>query len=140
MLEYASVFGGIFFLLVLYVIWLKVIAPRTAGVKKITVDEYRSLFKKESHLLLDVRFESEFLAAHAPRAKHLTVEAIAKSNRQEMLDIVKEKPVVCVCKSGSRAMMAATIIARFGFKPVYVITGGMRAWKSAGLTIRRNKD
>lgn len=139
MADYIYVIIAIIALMLLYVIWLKVVAPVFAGVKKISINEYREQFKKQSHVLLDVRSESEFEAAHVPRAKHMTVEDVAKSNREDLAEIINNRPVICICASGSRASMAATVIARYGFSPVYVLSGGMGAWQSAGLTVRRSK-
>jgi len=138
--DYLYVFIAVFALMALYVIWLKVLAPNFAGVQKLTMAEYRDQFKKQSHLLLDVRSDSEFAAAHSPRAKHVSVEQIAKSNHDELYELTKGKPVVCICATGSRSMMAATVIARHGFLPVYSLTGGMGAWQSSGMTIRRSKE
>ncbi len=139
MADYLPVIFGVIALMVLYFLWLRVLAPKMAGVEKISIHEYRDRFKKQPHLLLDVRSDSEYAAAHAPRAKHLPVEQVAKSTRSEMDEVIKSKPVVCICASGSRSMMAATVIARQGFSPVYSLSGGMGAWQSAGMTIRRGE-
>jgi len=138
--DYLYVFIAVIALMALYLTWLKVLAPKFAGVQKLSMSEYRDQFKKQSHLLLDVRSDSEFAAAHSPRAKHVPVEQIAKSNHEELLELTRGKPVVCICASGSRSMMAATVIARHGFLPVYSLTGGMGAWKSAGMTLRRSRE
>jgi len=140
MADYLYVIIAVIALMALYLVWLKVIAPIVAGVQKLSMADYREQFKKQSHLLLDVRSDSEYAAAHAPRAKHMSVEDVAKSNRDEMADIIKNRPVVCICASGSRSMMACTVIARMGFSPVYSITGGMSSWQSAGMTVRRSKQ
>ncbi|MDX8390725.1 MAG: rhodanese-like domain-containing protein [Mariprofundaceae bacterium] len=125
-------------IVVVYLIWLRLIAPKVAGVRSISIDVYRQQFKKQPHLLLDVRSDAEFAYGHAPRARHMSVESVAKSNQQTMEEMIKGKDVVCICKSGSRSMMAATVIARMGFKPVYSLEGGMPAWRQAGLTVRKD--
>ncbi len=138
--DYLYVIIALIGLMALYLTWLKVIAPKVAGVRKLSMAEYRVKFKKEPHILLDVRSDSEFAAAHAPRARHMPVEEVAKSNRNAMQEIIGERAVICICASGSRSMMASTVIARMGFSPVYSITGGMSAWQSAGMTVRRSRD
>jgi len=138
--NYVYIIIAIIALMALYLFWLKVVAPKVAGVQKLSMPEYRVKFKKSSHILLDVRSDSEYAAAHAPRAKHMSVEDVAKSNREAMLEIIKDRPVVCICASGSRSMMACTVIARMGFSPVYSLTGGMGAWQSAGMTVRRSRE
>jgi rhodanese-related sulfurtransferase len=138
MSDYTLVIAAVFGLAAAYLVWLKVLAPKMAGVQKLSIGEYREQFKKQPHLLLDVRSDSEYAAAHSPRAKHLSVEQVARSSRAELQELIKDKPVVCICASGSRSMMAATVIARYGFTPVYSLTGGMGAWQSAGMTVRRS--
>jgi len=138
MADYLPIITGVIGLIALYMLWLRILAPKFAGVRKLSMIEYRNQFRKQPHLLLDVRSDSEFAAAHAPRAKHLSVEQVARSGRAELQELIKERPVVCICASGSRSMMAATVIARQGFSPVYSLTGGMGAWQSAGMTVRRS--
>lgn len=137
MADYTLIIIAVIALIVLYVTWLKVVAPKLAGVENIDMAGYKSKFRKQSHLLLDVRTDSEYAAAHAPKAKHVPVEQIARSTHSELEDLVNGRPVVCICASGSRSKMAATIIARHGFGPVYTLSGGMSAWRSAGETVRR---
>jgi len=139
MADYLYIITPVIALIALYLVWLKVIAPRFAGVEKLSMSEYKVKVSRQPHVILDVRSEREFEVAHTPRAKHMPVEEVAKSNREAMQEIIKERSVVCICASGSRSMMAATVIARMGFSPVYSIAGGMGAWQSAGMTVRRSK-
>jgi len=138
MADYTLIIVAVIALITLYMVWLKVLAPKLAGVRKISATEYRELFRKQSHLLLDVRSDSEFAAAHAPRARHLSVEQVAKASYSELEELIKGKPVICICASGARSSMAATVIARHGFSPVYTLNGGMGAWSAAGMTVRRS--
>jgi rhodanese-related sulfurtransferase len=39
--------------------------------------------------------------------------------------------------SGNRSRMAASALARLGFKDVYHLQGGYRAWKDAGLPVEK---
>jgi len=132
------ILAGIAGLFALYMVWLKVVAPKMAGVEYLSMQQYRDQFRKQSHLLLDVRTEGEFASGHAPRARLMPVDAVAKAGQQELTDLIKGKPVVCICASGNRSVMAATVLARHGFKPVYSLNGGMGAWRSAGMTVKRS--
>lgn len=138
MADYTLIIVAVIGVIVLYVSWLKVIAPKLAGVESIGMAGYKKLFRKQSHLLLDVRSDSEYAAAYAPKSKHVAVEKIARASHAELEELVKGRPVVCICASGSRSKMAATVIARHGFKPVYTLSGGMSAWQAAGETVRRS--
>lgn len=40
-----------------------------------------------------------------------------------------DQPVVTVCGSGTRAVVAASLLRRQGFENVAVLWGGMQAWR-----------
>ncbi|MCC6573009.1 MAG: MBL fold metallo-hydrolase [Planctomycetes bacterium] len=42
------------------------------------------------------------------------------------------KPVILVCRSGNRALMAAQVLERRGFKDYRILEGGVVAWRRAG--------
>lgn len=138
MAEYLAIPLGIVALFVLWIVWMRKMAPALAGVKTVSVAEYRELFKKQPHLLLDVRTPEEYAAGHAPRAKSLPLDELARLGKEEYLEMAKGKPVVCICASGNRSAMAATALAKAGVNSVYNLSGGMAAWGGAGLTKRRS--
>ena len=45
------------------------------------------------------------------------------------------RPLVVYCDRGTRSRMAAGALAKLGFNDLYSLTGGFRAWKSAGLPV-----
>lgn len=138
MAEYLAIPLGIAALFVLWIIWMRKMAPALAGVKNISLAEYRDMFKKQSHLLLDVRTPGEFASGHAPRARSLPLDDLARLGSDECAKMANGKPVVCICATGNRSAMAATALAKAGVETVYNLTGGMAAWSGAGLTIRRS--
>ena len=77
-------------------------------------------------VILDVRPEAEYRAAHIPGAKHLPLERIAAG--APLLASMKGADVVCVCTSGKRSAMAAMRLRKAGFPTVYNLTGGMLFW------------
>jgi len=42
----------------------------------------------------------------------------------------KNKPVLISCQTGTRSASAGKILTKAGFEQVFVITGGMQAWKT----------
>jgi hydroxyacylglutathione hydrolase len=73
--------------------------------------------------LLDVRNPSEFLAAHIPGAQNISLGSL-----QHHLDQLPDGPITLVCEGGYRASIAASLLARHGFKNLSVLNGGMEAW------------
>lgn len=47
----------------------------------------------------------------------------------------RNAPIVCICRSGGRSGRAAEQLVGMGFKDVTNMTGGMLAWKDAGLPV-----
>lgn len=48
----------------------------------------------------------------------------------------KDAPLLLVCRSGARSMMAAQQLAQHGFSQLYNLSGGMMAWNAAGLPVQ----
>lgn len=47
----------------------------------------------------------------------------------EDIDDLKDKEVICYCRSGQRSMMAALVLEQMGFTNVKNLDGGVLAWK-----------
>jgi len=56
---------------------------------------------------------------------------LGKIQNMETADIenLKEKEVICYCRSGIRSGMAAMILEQMGFANVKNLTGGMLEWR-----------
>jgi len=49
----------------------------------------------------------------------------------DVLEDLKEKEVICYCRSGNRSGQAAMMLESMGFKHVKNLVGGMLAWQDA---------
>jgi rhodanese-related sulfurtransferase len=78
--------------------------------------------------LIDVRESNEWKSGHAPGANHIPLGSL----EGRLKTIAKERPVMVMCQSGMRSAQAAKILASEGFD-VSNVSGGMVAWKRAGL-------
>ena len=83
---------------------------------------------REGAVLVDVREKSEWDAGHAPEATHHPLGGLATS----MTHHPQDRTLVVVCRSGSRSARATRMLGKAGFDAVN-LTGGMTAWKAAGL-------
>ena len=81
-------------------------------------------------VLLDVREPQEWQAGHAPRARHIPLDQIARRAGE----LPKGRAVVTVCRSGARSARAAALLAADG-REVSNLAGGMHAWARAGLPV-----
>jgi len=81
-------------------------------------------------LLVDVRDQREWDAGHAPKSKHHPLRGLHASSDR----LPRERTIVVVCRSGNRSARAAKVLTKAGFDAVN-LTGGMTAWKAAGLPL-----
>ncbi len=121
-------------LLLGWIFWQRLVAPKMAGVKTISAGDYLRM-RHDDHVLIDVRSDAEWRAGHAPAARHIPLGSIS----QRMAQIPQDRPVVVLCASGNRSAMAAVTLAKNGFGPVYNFTGGMGAWQAAGLPVKAGR-
>jgi len=79
-------------------------------------------------VILDVRTDAEWAAAHATNAVHWD---LARLKAGEMPDIPKGKHLYVHCAAGARAGQAKTILESNGWTSVQNM-GGLNDWNKAG--------
>ena len=100
-------------------------------------------------LLIDVRSRFEYVRGHTPTALNLSLPRILLG-RVPMLErwvlpewfckLDKEQPIAVICLTAHRSPIAATQLAKAGFKQVFNITGGMMEWQRLGLEVHTGKQ
>lgn len=83
--------------------------------------------------IVDVRPAAEFGSGSLPHAKNLPLPEVAKRAGE----LRKDRPVIVVCDYGRRASLAAVKLRSAGINEVYILAGGINAWRSAGLPLGR---
>lgn len=84
----------------------------------------------ERFRIVDVRSDGEWTRGHIDGARHIMGGFLAE-RAAELRD--GNTPVAVVCAMGYRSTVAASVLERAGIHPVYNVTGGMSAWRAAGL-------
>lgn len=82
----------------------------------------------EDFTLLDVRKIDEYEQKHLPRATHIYLGELP----DRLDEIPRDKPIVTMCGSGKRAMIAASILKRAGFDDVADNLGSIAACSEIG--------
>jgi rhodanese-related sulfurtransferase len=77
--------------------------------------------------LLDVREHDEWVAGHAPGARHIPLGELASRAGE----IPADETVYVICRSGHRSAHAANALNGGGWQAVNV-AGGMQEWAAAG--------
>lgn len=103
---------------------------RTSGPSLSTL-QLTQLINQKNAQVIDVRDSAEFAKGSVPGAKNLPADA-ATSRAKELK---KDKPVVVVDASGGHAGRVAAQLRSAGFEQVFVLAGGLAAWRQAGLPI-----
>lgn len=101
--------------------------------KMVTVQELCHLLDEGKNTwILDVRSDEEVENAEIPDAHHIHIIQIP----ERMAEIPKDRSVFIFCGSGSRSMIAASLLQRQGWKDVTVVLGGLAGWSSITCKIK----
>lgn len=109
--------------------FLALVDDAKSRVPHMDVTQYQALEHKGT--LIDVREESEWIAAHAAGAIHLGKGIIERDIEVRVPD--KGQRLVLYCGGGYRSALAADALLKMGYTDVISLDGGWRAWKEAGL-------
>ncbi|MED7818535.1 MULTISPECIES: rhodanese-like domain-containing protein [unclassified Francisella] len=101
-------------------------------VEKISVKEYLDLKKKEKVRLVDIRTPHEHKRECIDCAENILVEDIYDAN------IDSDEVVVLHCQSGNRTNQAAEKVAGLTAKKIYLLDGGINAWKQHKQPTQKN--
>ena len=103
-----------------------------AGLQPITPDRAAELIRKGA-VLVDIREADEHAREHIPGARHHAMSRIGRESPAQVGDDV----LVFHCKSGGRTRgNAARLAASAPSCQVFVLEGGLDAWKKAGLPVK----
>jgi len=93
------------------------------------------VMNQEGALVLDVREDNEFTGGRIGGARHIPLGVLKQ--RVKGIERFKESPVVVYCRSGARSAVAASQLVAAGFTDVTNLQGGLQAWQSAGLPVKK---
>lgn len=106
-----------------------------AGAKQIGTLEATRLINGGDAVIVDVREAAEFAAGRIPKSKNFPFSELSK--RMGDLEKYKSKPVVVTCASGSRSTGAIRALKNAGFTDLYLLKGGLAAWRDASLPVEK---
>ena len=106
---------------------------RGAGVETlslVSVDELEALIAAGAEVV-DVREKDERDDGYIPGSQNVPYRLIALGAN----DLPKDRPVVTICDSGARSVIAASMLAAQGYDARAVSPGGVDDWQAAGKPI-----
>ena len=78
-----------------------------------------------------------FLKAHAAELKAEISTLSQLEARSAEIAKQASRPVIAYCARGNRSRMAASALAKAGFAEIYHLSGGIDAWRAAGLPVEK---
>ncbi len=108
------------------------VKSRAAGPSLSTLDATRLINSKNAQIV-DIRSADDFAKGSLPNAKNIPTAAI----KDRLPELKKDRPVLVVCNAGNSAGPAAAQLRAGGVAEVYVLAGGLAAWREAGLPVRK---
>jgi len=114
--------------------FLALVAEAKRSVRECSVAEVRERRARgEPFLFLDVREDDEFAVDHAEGAHHLGRGVLERDIEQ--LIPGHDTEIVLYCGGGFRSTLAAESLGKMGYRNVWSMDGGMRAWRAAGAPV-----
>jgi rhodanese-related sulfurtransferase len=115
-----------------WLVFSDAINRKLTGLQPLDANQSVRLVNQYKGKFVDVREADEFEKEHIADSVNLPL-----SKLDEEIKKLKNKsqPLVIVCASGQRARNAAKKLKSNNFEEVYVMTGGINAWKEAKLPL-----
>ncbi len=99
------------------------------NVQEISPEElYKLLNAKKPALVIDVREESERCQFYVEGSMHISKGVLERDIEGVMLPENQNMPIITLCSGGYRSALAAANLLDMGYKEVYSLAGGLKAY------------
>lgn len=124
------------FLLVIIIIIFEEIRGRVQGVPRVQPNDLTTLINREDPVIIDVRDGNAFAKGHIIGSINIPHTKI--NENIEKLKKHQEQTIVIVCTNGQTSPQEGVKFRKQGFEKVYFLSGGIAAWKEAGLPLTKD--
>lgn len=107
----------------------------TKGFKELSPADAVLLINKDNALVLDIREANELSQGSIIGAKHIALTTL--NDKIDSVSDDKEKPIIVVCKMGSRSSQACKLLLKNSYTKVFGLKGGITAWINDQLPITK---
>lgn len=108
------------------------------GPKHVTPTQATLMINHQNAQLIDMRQPEQFQKGHILGAQQVAQEQIQPSH-QLLQHLTNEngtpRPVIIICEQGIQAKTVANCLLQLGMDNVYVLQGGMSAWRDEGMPV-----
>jgi hydroxyacylglutathione hydrolase len=109
-------------------ILMKDFSGKTNSVEQVSVEQAREVAAKDDVQFVDVRNPAEHAGGHAVNTINLPLNSLSR----EIDRLDPEKPTFVLCQGGYRSSLGTSILENAGFRKIFNVTGGTKAWMDAG--------
>jgi rhodanese-related sulfurtransferase len=112
--------------------FLELVEDAMGRVREVTVEDTQKRLA-DGAVLIDVREDNEFEAAHAAGARHMGRGIIER----DIVGVVPDKDaeLILYCGGGYRSALAADNLQKMGYTNVWSMSGGWHAWEESGAPV-----
>lgn len=93
------------------------------------------LVKENKVIIIDVRSAEEYKGEHIASA--VNVDFFTEDFAKELDKLDKAKTYLVHCASGKRSTSSLKTFEKLGFKNLFHLDGGIKAWKDAGKSVEK---
>ena len=105
------------------------------SIQVLSIPQFEKMAAKMKSKIIDVRTPEEVAEGHLADAT--TVNFLSPDFASQVAGLNKKGTYLLYCRSGSRTRKAADAMQKMGFKHVYMLEGGINAWKEAGKAVEK---
>lgn len=124
-------------IVILALLFVNLTRNRLLGFRDVKAAEAVQLINHDDAVVIDVRSDDDFEAGHIVGAVHAPLALLEE--RMKDLQAYRERKVIVCCEAGRQSAHAGAALRDAGFGSVYKLSGGLMAWRSAGLPLEKGK-
>ncbi|NKB64043.1 MAG: rhodanese-like domain-containing protein [Gammaproteobacteria bacterium] len=106
-----------------------------AGAKRVSALQLPQVQSRTSAIVVDIREAEAFKNGHISQSINLPISTF--ENSMGKLKKYKDKGVILACEAGNQTGKAAAILRKNEYTEVYVLTGGLAAWRKENLPLEK---
>ena len=118
--------------------FLKLVEEVKSRVREVSIDDARRKLEAGKAKVIDVREDNEWAAGHARGAEHMGRGVIERDIEARFPD--RNSELILYCGGGFRSALATDNLQKMGYRNVWSMAGGWRAWQAAGAPIDAGAD
>jgi rhodanese-related sulfurtransferase len=99
---------------------------------RINTSKAIQLINREHAVIIDIRAQDNYRQGHIIDAISIPESDLIAQKKK--LERYKQKPIIFICNNGTASQKVAALLLKEGYN-IYLLAGGMRAWREAGLPI-----